>query len=67
MSSELIQALDRLRDSVDSLRSTIEEAGRQNRVPTVETYLDDLQSLRDKGLIDEEAYTKKRNGFLDKL
>jgi len=66
MSSELVQALDRLHDSIDSLRITMEAAGRTPQRPA-EVYLEDLEGLRDRGLIDEKTYARKRNGFLDKL
>jgi gamma-glutamylcyclotransferase (GGCT)/AIG2-like uncharacterized protein YtfP len=66
VSSDLIQALDRLRDSVDSLRSAIEATAGQGRMRPADVYLDNLKDLRDKGLIDEGAYEKKR-GFLDKI
>jgi hypothetical protein len=67
VSSDLIQALDRLRDSVDSLRSAIEATAGQVRMRPADVYLADLKDLRDKGLIDEGAYEKKKRGFLDKI
>jgi len=67
VSSELIQALDRLRDSVDSLRSAIEATGGPGRMRPADVHLDDLKDLRDKELIDEGAYEQKKKGFLDKI
>jgi hypothetical protein len=66
MSSELVQALDRLRDSVDSLRLTM-EAARRNPQRPADVYIEDLDGLRESGLIDKDTYARKRNGFLDKL
>ena len=67
MTAELIQALDRLRDSVDSLRSAIEGTAGQGRTRPADVYLDDLKDLRDKGLIEEGTYAQKKKGFLDKI
>jgi uncharacterized protein YutE (UPF0331/DUF86 family) len=51
---------------VDSLRSAIEATAGQGRLRPADVYRDNLKDLRDKGLIDEGAYEKKR-GFLDKI
>jgi hypothetical protein len=67
MESELIQALDRLRQSVDELRSTIEGAVGPNARRAGQVYLDELHEMHAKGLIDEETLAGKKSRFLDKF
>ena len=67
MESELIQALDRLRQAVDELRSTIEDAVGPNARRPGQVYLDELQEMHAKGLIDEETLAGKKSRFLDKF
>jgi hypothetical protein len=67
MDSELVNALDRLRASVDALRTVIETAVDPRAHRPHELYLEDLRDLRDKGLIDERVYAEKRAGYLDKV
>jgi hypothetical protein len=67
VTADLAQALDRLRESVEALRSTIEETGRRDAGGPSRVYLDDLQSLHDRGRIDAEAVAEKKRSFLDKI
>jgi hypothetical protein len=67
MSSELVQALDRLRESVDALRDTIVDIAGPSEARPGQVYLDELQEMRAKGLIDERAFADKRKAFLDKF
>jgi hypothetical protein len=66
MNSELVQALDRLRESVDSLRSTFEDAARPHGYPG-QLYLDELREMHAKGLIDDKTLADKQEAFLDKF
>lgn len=67
MSSELALALDRLCESVDALRITINQAAAQRQLRPSEVYLDDLRGLRDSGLIDQATYARKVDGFLERI
>lgn len=67
MKSELVQALDRLRESVDALRATIVEATGPNPPRPGQAYLDEIQEMRARGLIDETAFANKKRAFLDKF
>ena len=67
MNSELVQALDRLRESVDALRDTIVDIAGPKRSHGGQAYLDDLQEMRAEGLIDETAFAAKEKAFLDKF
>jgi hypothetical protein len=67
MDSELIQALDRLRESVDALRGKIVDLTGPNAPRPGLAYLDDLREMRAKGLIDEKAFADKERAYLDKI
>lgn len=67
MSSELVQALDRLRESVDALRGTIVDITGPNAPRPGQAYLDELQEMRAKGLIDERTFADKQRAFVDKF
>ena len=66
MNSELVQAFDRLRASVDALRDTIMDLTGPNAPRPGRVHLDDLVEMRAKGLIDESGLTEKERAFLDK-
>jgi hypothetical protein len=67
MDSEVVQAIDRLRESVDALRDTIVEIAGPSAARPGNVYLDELREMRAQGLIDEKAFADKRKAFLDKF
>ena len=67
MDSEVVQAIDRLRESVDALRDTIVEIAGPSAVRPGHVYLDELREMRAQGLIDENVLADKTRAFLDKF
>lgn len=67
MDSELVHAIDRLRESVDALRDTIADVAGPRDSGPAQVYLDEIERLRAKGLIDERALAAKKKAFLDKF
>jgi hypothetical protein len=67
MDSEVVRAIDRLRESVDALRETIVEIAGPSTARPGHVYLDELREMRAEGLIDEKAFADKSRGFLEKF
>jgi hypothetical protein len=67
MDAELVQALNKLRESVDALRGAIVEITGPNASGPGQTYLDELREMHAKGLIDEKTWAAKEKAFLAKF
>jgi hypothetical protein len=66
-----VHAIDRLRESVDALRDTIADVAGPRDSGPAQVYLDEIERMRAKGLIDERALARalaaKKKAFLDKF
>ncbi len=67
MDSDVVHAIDRLRESVDALRDTIVEIAGPSAARPGHVYLDELREMRAEGLINEKALADKSRAFLDKF